>query len=664
MVLMRVRNHQLLLPVARVVGFCAAVGLCATAVPAATAANIPSPQKITGIIGTVIVEQPRQNAITNIANIADNTETANNPAGSYASETVKILRTGNKVVLLADGSLPTTKDGTTVSVTVVPDAEGAQRVVSASTISAPATADAPATHHVYVALALPRGVTADASLSDASARAMVGRVSRYWSDQSGAQITFGTSQVLAYRSAYTCASTSTLWSEALAKMPQASGPGRHLVVVAPSSAQDLGCPYGLGTVGGVNASGNLVFVSGLNQSLLAHELGHNLGLYHSNSLRCPDAQDRLVVNRGFPGCQAAAYDDLFDVMGYSGTDYGEGNLNAVHLNGMNLLPGAVRKIPANSGLTTARITPLSTQTDERTLKITDPNGTSYFVEYRTNSGRDAAAGLTYFAPAWGVRVLRDDPAAPVSAGSYELDATPTSLSGYDYNRVIPVGGTFTSASRKLTIRVTAADADGASLTISNWAAPVVPSGVTLSIRSMAMVGVTITATTRVTDLHARAVAGWAVTLQKMRRGTTTWQWVRTVRTASNGVASYQFANGVSGSYRWVSVPATGAPSKVSPSVAVTSVARVIQHQPVTSMTHGRYLSVSGFVSPVPAPIVYIQYRYGAGPWHTGPRAKVSGTVVTGRIAMNLRATAYTRLYVRATTSYAGAVSGYHVTRVW
>jgi hypothetical protein len=227
-----------------------------------------------------------------------------------------------------------------------------------------------------------------------------------------------------------------------------------------------------------------------------------------------------------------------------------------------------------------------------------------------------------------------------------------------------VGGTFTSASRKLTIKVTAADADGASLTISNWAAPVVPSGVTLSIGSMAMVGVTITATTRVTDLHARAVAGWAVTLQKMRRGTTTWQWVRTVRTASNGVASYQFANGVSGSYRWVSVPATGAPSKVSPSVAVTSVARVIHHQPVTSMTHGRYLSVSGFVSPVPAPIVYIQYRYGAGPWHTGPRAKVSGTSVTGRIGMNLRATAYTRLYVTATTSYAGAVSGYHVTRVW
>jgi hypothetical protein len=630
-------------------------------VPAATAASIPTPQKITGIVGTVIVEQPRQDAIANIADIAS---TADNPVGINASETVKILRVGNRVVPLADGSLPTTNNGTTVSVTVVPDARGAQRVVSATKVSAPATADAPATHHVYVALALPRGATADSSLTDASTRAMVGRVSRYWSDQSGAQVTFGTAQVLAYRSAYTCTSTSTLWSEALAKMPQASGPGRHLVVVAPSSAQDLGCPYGLGTVGGVNAGGNLVFVSGLNQSLLAHELGHNLGLYHSNSLRCPGAQDRLVVSRGFPGCQAVTYDDLFDVMGYSGTNYGEGNLNAVHLNGMNLLPGAVRKIPANSGLTTARITPLSTQTDDRTLKITDPNGTSYFVEYRTNSGRDAAASLTYFAPAWGVRVLRDDPAAPVSAGSYELDATPTSLAGYDYNRVIPVGGTFTSASRKLTIKVTAADADGASLSISNWAAPVVPSKVTLSIRSRAMVGATITATTRVTDLYARAVSGWAVTLQKMPRGRTTWQAVRTVRTASNGVASYRFTNGVSGSYRWVSSTATGAPSKASPSVALTSSARIILRQPVTSIARGRYLPVSGFISSVPAPIVHIQYRYGSGPWRTGPRARVSGTAVTGRIAMNLRTTMYTRLSVRATTSYAGANSGYRVTRVW
>jgi hypothetical protein len=80
------------------------------------------------------------------------------------------------------------------------------------------------------------------------------------------------------------------------------------------------------------------------------------------------------------------------------------------------------------------------------------------VDYRTNSGRDAAAGLTRWKPAWGVRVLRDDPKAPVSAGSYELDATPTSLVN-DYNRAIPVGGTFTAASGKLTIQVTSQDCE-------------------------------------------------------------------------------------------------------------------------------------------------------------------------------------------------------------
>ena len=297
-----------------------------------------------------------------------------------------------------------------------------------------------------MALVVPAGLTADPAITQTSARAMVTTVSRYWSGQTGANVSFNTAQVMpAYRSAYGCtgtfANTFQMWEEALARMPEAFGPGKHLVLIAPGAAYAHHCFYGLGTVGAIEYEGNEVFVSGLNQSLLAHELGHNLGLYHSNSLRCSGAQDMAMVGIAFPGCQANAYDDLFDVMGYSGSTYGEGSLNAVHLDGMNLLPNAVRKIEADSGVTTARITPLSTSTDNRTLKITDPSGADYFVEYRTNSGLDAVASRNPWRPAWGVRVLRDDPEAPPSGGSYELDATPTSLSSYDYNRSIPLGAT-------------------------------------------------------------------------------------------------------------------------------------------------------------------------------------------------------------------------------
>src|SRR5262249_62060378 len=43
---------------------------------------------------------------------------------------------------------------------------------------------------------------------------------------------------------------------------------------------------------------------------IAHELGHNLGLYHSHRLVC----DGVPVG---PNCTSAEYGDPFDVMGYA-----------------------------------------------------------------------------------------------------------------------------------------------------------------------------------------------------------------------------------------------------------------------------------------------------------------------------------------------------------
>lgn len=632
--------------------------LIVTAAPAATAADTPPAREITGIVQTIIREQPR----------------GHHPD---AHDTSKVIRVGTTFVPLTDGSLPTAQDGSTVALTVTAAPAGANDVMSATTISPPVAAAISPVHQVYVALVLPVGVAADATVTDASARAMVSTVSQYWSSQTGAKVSFGTAQVLAYQSAFSCGATSSMWTEALNKMPAASGAGRHLVVVAPGGADKLGCDYGLGSIGAVEASRNEVFVSGLDQSLLAHELGHNLGLEHSNALRCGTVQDLATSGTTFPGCTARPYDDLFDVMGYSGTSFGEGNLNAVHLDGMNLLPNAVRKIAANSGVTATRLTPLSTTTDSRTLKVTDPNGSHYFVEYRTNSGRDAVAARNPYRPSWGVRVLREDPEAAASAGSYELDATPTSDTN-DYNRSIPVGGTFTAASGRVTIKVTAADASAASVTVTDGTSltpPVVPpappapptsaapSRVTMSIPTSASVGSRITAATRVTNLQGGGVAGWVVTLQKMQKGTTAWRSLRSLTTTSTGSASYAFSNGVSGSYRWVTSAATGAPSKVSPSVAVTSRAQVSGSRPAATLPSGTPLTINGTISSVAAPVVYIQYRHADTPWRTGPRATVTGNAVSGSIVLYTKTTAYTRLYVSPAATYLGSVSGSYPTEV-
>jgi Fibronectin type III domain/Zinc carboxypeptidase len=194
-------------------------------------------------------------------------------------------------------------------------------------------------------------------------------------------------------------------------------------------------------------------------------------------------------------------------------------------------------------------------------------------------------------------------------------------------------------------------------------APPIPFKVSLSITSRAYVGTAITASTKVTDQYGKAKANWTVTLQKKQSGTSTWKSVKSLKTTSTGAASYRFANGPSGYYRWVTLVATGAPSKVSASVKVTSTARVVERRPATSMTRGRYLSVSGSVSSVPSPAVYIQYRYAGGLWRTGPRATARGTAVGGKIKLTGIGTAYTRLYVKSATSYRGSVSGSYATTV-
>ena len=97
--------------------------------PTATASVSPAPEGVTGIVQTIVVEQPRLDALADNTHITGGNRTGGNSTGGNNTDanvtgvgtdtnvTVKILRSGSKVVPLAEGSLPTTKDGTTVVVT-------------------------------------------------------------------------------------------------------------------------------------------------------------------------------------------------------------------------------------------------------------------------------------------------------------------------------------------------------------------------------------------------------------------------------------------------------------------------------------------------------------------------------------------------------------------
>ena len=76
---MRVKRRRLLVPGAVL------IGLIITAAPAATAANTPHPQKVTGTVQTVIREQPRgRHTVAN---------------DKKSNDTTKVLRVGTKFVL-------------------------------------------------------------------------------------------------------------------------------------------------------------------------------------------------------------------------------------------------------------------------------------------------------------------------------------------------------------------------------------------------------------------------------------------------------------------------------------------------------------------------------------------------------------------------------------
>ena len=453
---------------------------------------------------------------------------------------------------------------------------------------------------------------------------MVAKASAYWSSQTGGQVKFAVTQVLKdpITSKYSCGQTEQMWAEATSKLPASLGPDHHLVVVAPPGAYTSGCDYGLGTIGeGVHTSDSAVFVSDLNPSLFAHELGHNLGLYHSNSLRCRTSQDSTYLGAWPAACHQEEYDDLFDVMGYSGTGYGEGSLNGVQLDDLHLLPTALRRITA-AGTVKVRLAPLSTTTAGRAVRVTDSTGVSYVVQYRTRSGRDAAAAALPDKPSYGVEVLRADPTVPGGGGSDVLDATPSTRVD-DYTRTVPVGTLFTAASRRLLVHVTSADAAGASVTIYNGTTlpAAVPSRVTISMPTKASYGGALTAATKVTDQFGRPRSGWSVVLEKLQRGTTTWKPVATLRTTATGTASYRFANGLSGSYRWASVATHSAAARYSSSVAVSTTTSLTLSSATTSVLLGRSVGLSGRVNhaSVPAAVAYLQYRKGATTaWVTGP----------------------------------------------
>lgn len=318
-------------------------------------------------------------------------------------------------------------------------------------------------HKVHIVSVVPRGLKASAATA-AQLRGQVASASGYWSDQSGGGVSFGVAQVgTSYTSAFKCGDDPfAFWNEAARRMNYTEGADKHLVVVFPRAAADAGCSYGLASIGSSPNAGGVVLVSDNSWPVLAHEIGHNLGLGHAkvNRSRLADV-DLGGSTRG----NVEDYGDPYDVMAASAADRA-GMLSTLQAANIGILQ-APALAQAPSGTKAFTLTPLSSLRGLRGIKVVDPvTKDEYFVEYRTRTGRDA---LLYRNMAAGVRVLKADPTDYQSRASVVMDASPTGASN-DHSWHVAPRGAFLSRSGNVRITVNAVAAGSASVTVTVGAA--------------------------------------------------------------------------------------------------------------------------------------------------------------------------------------------------
>ncbi|MHA3725094.1 S-layer homology domain-containing protein [Leucobacter sp. HY1910] len=256
----------------------------------------------------------------------------------------------------------------------------------------------------------------------------------YWKSQSNGAITgLNVKKYKGLTPKYSTCYQDGLWDQAAKSFGANQNTytnGHHLIVVVDSS---YGCgAAGLAGIGGSIHSGGEIWVdirgwsnasdpvnqSTVNKSLgtLAHEMGHNMSLGHSQSRVCTgrtvDARTTWKNDDQNPGvlrvlkpsgtaCKDVEYGNAWDLMGWTrGTGAKPIALGLAQRSALGVNPsGSVRTVQASGGRSQSfTLNPMGNNSGLRGLKIVNPQGESFYVEYRTNVGQDSAgpnATVTY-----------------------------------------------------------------------------------------------------------------------------------------------------------------------------------------------------------------------------------------------------------------------------